>query len=268
MTPALAKWHKYRAVGIITVKQQLHYRVDFVVRALFLLLILFIFIHLWKAAYASSGADTIEGFALNQIIWYLVFAEAVTMACPQLCIRIEEEVKQGEVAVRLIRPIAYNGFHYMTYLAEAGVRFVVQLAAGSAIAWAYMGPPAFGLGWAGLAALLPGAFTVAFLLNLAVALLAFWVEETRGMEFVLQKLNFTVGGMLLPLELMPDWLERVCGWLPFQAVLYFPARTGVAFDGGRLAAFLLMQWGWAAALAVLGAFIYRRGVRKLNVNGG
>jgi ABC-type uncharacterized transport system, permease component len=156
MTPALAKWHKYRAVGIITVKQQLHYRADFVVRALFLLLILFIFIHLWKAAYASSGADTIEGFALNQIIWYLVFAEAVTMACPQLCIRIEEEVKQGEVAVRLIRPIAYNGFHYMTYLAEAGVRFVVQLAAGSAIAWAYMGPPAFGLGWAGLAALLPG----------------------------------------------------------------------------------------------------------------
>jgi len=141
MTPALAKWHKYRAVGIITVKQQLHYRVDFIVRALFLLLILFIFIHLWRAAYASSGSETIEGFALNQIIWYLVFAEAVTMACPQLCVRIEEEVKQGEVAVRLIRPIAYNGFHYMTYLAEAGLRFIVQLAAGSAIAWAYMGPP-------------------------------------------------------------------------------------------------------------------------------
>jgi len=74
--------------------------------------------------------------------------------------------------------------------------------------------------------------------------------------------------MLLPLELMPDWLERACGWLPFQAVLYFPARTGVAFDGGRLAEFVLVQWGWAAALAVLCAFIYRRGVRKLNVNGG
>lgn len=143
MMTVLAKWHKYRAVGILSVKQQLQYRVDFVVRALFLLLILFIFIHLWKAAYASSGTEAIEGFALNQIIWYLVFAEAVTMACPNLCVRIEEEVKQGEVAIRLIRPIAYNGFHYMTYLAEAGVRFVVQLAAGSAIAWAYMGPPAF-----------------------------------------------------------------------------------------------------------------------------
>ncbi|WP_296978686.1 ABC-2 family transporter protein [Thermobacillus sp. ZCTH02-B1] len=144
----------------------------------------------------------------------------------------------------------------------------MQLAAGSAIAWAYMGPPAFGWGWAGFCALLPGAFTVAFLLNLAVALLAFWVEETRGMEFVLQKLNFTAGGMLLPLELMPDWLERVCSWLPFRAVLYFPARTGVAFDGGTLARFLLAQWGWAAALALLCLFMYRRGVRKLNVNGG
>jgi len=268
MMTALAKWHKYRAVGVISVKQQLKYRVDFLMRALMLLFLMFIFIHLWSAAYASGGARAIEGFTLRQIIWYLVFAEAVTMACPWLCVRIENEVKQGEIAVRLIRPVSYAGFHYMTYMGEAALRFVVQLAAGSLIAWACVGPPAFGRGWAGFIALLPGAVTLMFLLNLSVALLAFWIEETRGLEFVLQKLNFTAGGMLLPLELMPDRLERICSWLPFRAVLYFPARMGTAFDGGMFRVFLLAQWGWIAALALVCMFIYRRGVRKLNVNGG
>jgi len=262
------KWGKYAAVGAVTVKQQLQYRLDFVFRAMFLLLILYVFIQLWRAAYGGGGNEVVAGFTLKMIVWYLVFTEAVTMACPPLCVKVEDEVKSGDIALRLIRPQSYVGFHYMTFVGEAAVRFTVQLAAGSAIAWAFMGPPSFGWGWAELAVLLPGALSVAFLLNMAVALCAFWVEETRGMEFVLHKLQFTVGGMLLPLELMPEWLQRICAWLPFQAMLYLPARAAVVPEPGLFAGYAAIQWAWAAALAAVCALVYRKGVRRLHVNGG
>lgn len=206
--------------------------------------------------------------SLKQIIWYLVVTEAVTLACPHLCQKIEDEVKNGDIAVRLLAPLSYVGYHYCAYAAEASLRFIVNLAIGSAIGWMLVGPPGFGAGWAGLAALVPGAITLAFILNMAIALCAFWVEETRGLEFVLQKLQFTVGGMLIPLDLMPHWLQRVCAWLPFRAVLYFPARSAVAFDVLKLAGFALIQAAWIGALAALVVWIYRKGVRKLNVNGG
>jgi ABC-2 type transport system permease protein len=262
------KRRKYEAVLRITLRHHLAYISDFLLRSAFLLFILYIFIQLWQTAFGGAGSSVVAGYTLKQIIWYLVFAEAITMACPQLCIKIEEEVKQGDIALRLIRPISYTGYHFIAYLGEAVLRFGVNLAAGSAIAWTFTGPPAFGAGWAGLAALAAGSFTVAFLLNFTIALCAFWVEETRGLEFVLQKLQFTAGGMLFPLEMMPDWLQRVCGWLPFQAVLYFPAKMVVAFDARLLVQYMAIQWAWAAALFGITILIYRAGVTKLNVNGG
>ncbi|AJY77864.1 ABC transporter permease [Paenibacillus beijingensis] len=264
------KLGKYTAVGKISLRQQFAYVTDFLLRSLFLLLILFVFMQLWRAAYAGVGAGhgTMAGFSLKQIIWYLVFTEAVTMACPHLCQKIEDEVKNGDIAVRLLTPLSYIGYHYFSYMAEAALRFIVNLAIGSAIGWLLVGAPQLGAGWAGMAALVLGALSLAFILNMTIALCAFWVEETRGLEFVLQKLQFTVGGMLIPLDLMPYWLQRVCAWLPFRAVLYFPARIGVAFDARLLAEFAAIQAAWIGALAAFVVWLYRKGVRKLNVNGG
>ncbi|MFC5651644.1 ABC transporter permease [Paenibacillus solisilvae] len=263
-----AKGLKAAAVWRITWRQQLAYKVDFFMRASFLLLILFVFVQLWSAAYDGDSTKVIAGFTLKQIVWYLVFTEALTMAGPPLCGRIEEEVKNGDIAVRLIRPLSYVGYHYISYLAEAYIRFFVHLFAGSVIGWLFVGAPSFGFGWVGLFTLSFGALTIAFLLHMTVALCAFWVEETRGMEFVLNKLQFTVGGMLLPLDLMPEWLQRICAWLPFQAVLYFPARTAVNYGNTALLQLFLIQAAWAALLTAAVMWMYKRGVGKLHVNGG
>ncbi|MFC5402503.1 ABC transporter permease [Cohnella soli] len=259
---------KMRAVARITARQQLVYKMDFVLRATFLLLILFVFAQLWTAAYAGDTEKTIAGFKLKEIVWYLVFTEAFTMAVPPLCARVEDEVKNGDIAIRLIRPFSYLGYHYSSFLAEAVIRLFIHLFVGSLIAWPIAGAPSFGQGWAGLAALSLGALTISFLLHAVVALCAFWVEEVRGMEFVLHKLQFTIGGMLMPIDLMPEWLQKVCAWLPFQAALYFPARTAVHFDGHVLLQEIGIQLGWVLLLVLAAMAIYRKGVKKLHANGG
>ncbi|WP_274651813.1 ABC transporter permease [Paenibacillus humicola] len=263
-----AAGRKIGAVARITLRHQLAYRTDFIVRASFLLLILFVFVQLWSAAYGGDGQLRIAGYTLKQIVWYLVFTEAITMAGPPVGTLIEDEVKNGDIAIRLIRPLSYIGYHYACYMAEAYFRFFIHLAVGAAVAWPLAGTPSFGYGWAALLALSFGAMTLAFLLSAAVALCAFWIEETRGLDFVLQKLKFTVGGMLLPLDMMPGWLQHLCAWLPFQAVLYLPARSAVDVSRAALPEQLVVQLLWIAAIAAVVSFIYRRGVKKLHVNGG
>lgn len=272
MTGKFAAWsasfRKAEAVARITARQQAAYKMDFLLRSCFLLMILFVFVQLWTAAYDGDAAKVIGGFTMKEIVWYLVFTEALTMGAPPLTARVEEEVKNGDIAVRLIRPMSYLGYHYSTFLSEVAIRFIVNLAVGCAIAWSYVGAPDFGFGWLSLLALAAGALTITFLLNAMVALCAFWVEETSGLQFVLQKLQFTIGGMLLPVDLMPDWLQRVCSWLPFQAALYLPARSAVHYDGLLLLRYAGIQAAWIAGLGVLVTIIYRRGAKKLHVNGG
>ncbi|WP_274361884.1 ABC transporter permease [Paenibacillus thermotolerans] len=266
--PVAAVMRKYPAVAHITLRNQLAYLLDFLVRTVFLIIILYIFLQLWSAVFAGEKEPVIAGYTFSQIIWYLIISEAVTLAFPSLAFRIEEEVKGGDVAYRLTRPIGYVGFHYASYLGEVVLRLGVNLLVGGALGVLVFGPPSFGFGWSAFVLVAVGALTVNFLLNMIVALCAFWVEETQGIEFVYKKLLFTVGGMMMPLEMFPGWLQEVCRWLPFQAVLYFPARTVTNFHPGELGGMLAVQWGWSAALAVVVAYMYRKGVRKLNVNGG
>jgi len=268
MRNAMTSLRKYPAVTRITLKHSFAYIADFCVRTAFLIIILYIFMQLWGATYAGEGEPTIAGYTFSDMVWYLIVAEAITIALPSLQAVVEQDVKSGDVAYRLTKPMNYVGYYFAWYNAEVLLRTTVNLIAGGALGLLVFGVPDFGFGWLAFLVMAFGAFTVNFLLNMIVALCAFWVEETIGLEFIYKKLLFTAGGMLMPLDMFPLWLQDICRWLPFQAVLYFPASTVTNFDAAKLPGMLAMQWGWAAVLAAVVAWMYGRGVRKLHVNGG
>ncbi|SDN01267.1 ABC-2 type transport system permease protein [Paenibacillus sp. yr247] len=259
---------KYAFIGKITLRNQFAYVADFIIRSLFLLLILYIFLQLWQTTFHGEGTETIAGFSFKQIMWYLVITEAMILACPSLCSRIEEEVKSGDIVFKFVRPVSFVVFHYVEYMSEAAIRFVVNATIGGILGLIIIGPPAFGFGLVWLPIVVWFGFTVNFMLNMVLALCSFWVEETRGLEFVYNKFLFTIGGMLMPLELFPDVLQRVGYWLPFQAIVYIPAKTAVAFDANKLAGALTTQLIWVLFIGVIVSMVYRKGVKKLNVNGG
>ena len=92
------------------------------------------------------------------------------------------------------------------------------------------------------------------------AALAFWLRDTRSAWFIYQKLVFVLGGMLLPLEVLPRGLELTAKILPFAAFAYAP---------GRLAAghvepwWLAVQVAWLVVLTVAAAAVFRAGERRL-----
>lgn len=264
----LLKPSKYVFIGRITLRNQLAYAADFLIRSIFLLLILYIFMQLWRTTYEGTGTATIAGYTLRQMMWYLIFTESVILASPGLTVKVEEEVKSGDVAFKLIRPVNFVVFHYMEFMSEAAIRLAVNLLLGAAIGLLLVGLPPLGPGLLWLPLLAFGGLTVNFTLLMLLALTSFWIEETSGLAFVYNKILFTVGAMLMPLELFPEALQQASRWLPFRTVVYFPAKTAVAFEPGQLAGMLAVQWGWALLLGAGVWAVYRRGVKKLNVNGG
>jgi ABC-2 type transport system permease protein len=259
---------KYGAIGRITVKNQLAYVTDLLVRTLFLLVILYVFVQLWTATYAGEGTAIIGGYRFDELIWYLIFSESLVMAVPRVHITVENEVKTGGIAYLLTKPMSYILYRYAEFAGEFTVRLIINLLVGSVLGIALFGLPDFGWGWAGFAVVAAGAMTLNYIIRMLLSLCAFWVEETQGLVFVYDKLLFTVGGMLMPLELLTGTLREAVGWLPFQTMIYFPVKTVVQFDAGRMAEMLGLQLLWGLALGAALWLTYRRGVTKLNVNGG
>ena len=94
---------------------------------------------------------------------------------------------------------------------------------------------------------------------------AFWIRDARSTWFLYQKLVFILGGMLMPLQVLPGWLHALAGALPFMAMAYAPARLASGHLDPQL---LVVQLAWLAVLAGAAAAVFGAGERRLQVVGG
>lgn len=236
---------------------------------MFLIIVLFIFTQLWETTYSVTGKQTIAGYRLETLIWYLVFTEAIVMAFPRLLDKVEQEVKNGDIAYFLNRPLSYVGYHYSTFMAEAVLRVIVHLLVGGMLIFAIYGSIPWSLTSLPIGLLLTiGALTLQFFIMMSLSLGAFWIEEVRGYEIVYSKFVMILGGMMVPLDIFPGWLEQVARLLPFQNIVYTPASFAVGMASQSVGAAVSSQMLWILIFGSLTVFIYQMGVRRLHVNGG
>jgi hypothetical protein len=95
---------------------------------------------------------------------------------------------------------------------------------GAIVAFLTAGPPPQAAALALAAPSLVLAVTCNIVAQHAFAGIAFWLRDAGSAWFLYQKLVFVLGGMLIPLEALPGWLEGTASVLPFRAMSYASAR--------------------------------------------
>lgn len=220
---------------------------------------------LWRAA-AEQGGGTLAGYAAGALVWYIAGSEAATVALDLRMIeRTGEDIASGAVVVELLRPVSTLGMRIATELGRSLPRLAFCIVAGTL----------FGLVTTGGIPSLPAAALAVPALLLAVtcntlaqhafAAASFWVRDARSAWFLYQKLVFLLGGMLIPIEVFPSWLQTAARALPFVAMSYVPARLLAGFFEPWL---LALQLGWLVVLGVAAAAAFAAGERRVQAVGG
>jgi ABC-2 type transport system permease protein len=258
---------KYATVFGIAGRDQLFYLSSYMMRGIFFLIILFIFFSLWRVIYGASG--TIAGFTITQTLWYLTFTETIEMSQTRLFTPISDEVKDGTVAYSLGRPYSYVWYWISRGMGENLVKMVPLLLIGFVMGTALVGP------LPGYFAALPfglvtvvGGILLGTMLQVFVGLLAFWFEEVTPFWWILQKLTFVIGGLFLPIDFYPEWLQRIAQALPFAFMAYWPGSTWANFSNERFLTTIIGQAMYTLAFSLLTWVTFRSAVRKLHVQGG
>lgn len=247
------------AVTKISVRTNLAYPGEVLGRTVFLFVILYIFLKLWQA----TGVNAAE------MLWYVAFTESIYMSAPRLAQLVDEDVRSGSISLRLLKPMSYPLYCLSNNLGERLVRFIFNLAISSLIAYVLVGPLHLSINslWMAPVALL-GAFILDGIGHLLVGLAAFWLEDTSGIFLIYTRLMMILGGMLLPLELFPDWLKKIVIFLPFPYLIYGPAHL---FTNASFSAFWQVMAGLAGNILIfslLAAFVYRIALRRISSHGG
>ncbi|MEM9134680.1 MAG: ABC-2 family transporter protein [Actinomycetota bacterium] len=232
--------------------------------AAFYVLVTTVLAQLWKAAAASLGGE-IVGYTAVALVWYIAATEMAVNSIPiHLIPEIGDDITTRRIEVELLRPTSVMAVRVAHTVGRVLPRLALLTVIGVPLAWALGGAPPRPIT---LLLLLPSlvlAMTLNVVLQHAFAALSFWFGEAKSGWFLFQKLVFVGGGMLLPLEVLPQGVAGVARYLPFAAVAYAPGRLS---SGHVEPWWLAVQAGWLVVVGGLTAALFTGGLAHMQRQG-
>ena len=228
-----------------------------------------IYLVVWSTIARSQGG-VVDGytpgdFAAYYIVWTLVRNMNIVFTPYGW----EWRIREGQLSGDLLRPV--HPIHY-DIAGFAGWKFVViilwlPIAAVLTLLFHPMLNPT-GLEVAVFAVAIWGAYLIRIMNLWVLGMVTFWTTRVSALYETYFVIELLLSGRLVPMTLMPTWVQHLARFLPFEWTFGFPIEALVGnLSTSQLLFGLGMQVFWTAVGAVLVAIVWKRGIRRYSAVG-
>ena len=251
------------------------YRVNWIFLMLGNILSCFISYFLWTAIYGSSDNPSMNGFTMPQMVVYifLMFLTS-TLINSGGTYDIGEEIRDGSIAMRILKPVSYNATFLFQELGNklmtvcilivpmvAGVEIVrynltdeVQFKILSFILYI-------------LSCIL--AYLINFFFNICFGFIAFVIKYLWGANMMKNCIVGFLSGQIIPLAFFPEIVEKIFLLLPFSSLTYTPVMIYMEmYTGTKMLGYMGLQLFWVLFFWGLSKYLWSVSIKHLTVQGG
>ena len=261
---------KYLFIFKSEVMSNLQYITNILVGFIGYFLMLYIFLNLWGFIYSDS-TELINGYNYSQMIWYVIVTEVIwsVLGGRKMCARISEDVKMGNIAYNINKPYSYIGYILSTNLGTCAIKAIIYIILGILVGFIFLHtfPTLSFLSILAILLTFVFAIVISILLISAIGLISFFIEDSSPLYWIYSKFILVIG-TIFPIEFFPLWARSFLRYSPIYVVSYGPARLFVNFSWDDFVLVLISQIIYIIISYMICALIYRKGVKRLNVNGG
>ena len=250
--------------------EQWQYRANLIMYLLYWLVSPIIYLAVWTSIARTRGS--VNGFTANDFVTYYMVLLIVDQITSNIIIHIfAYKIQDGTLSGELIRPI----HPILTTALVNTVAFKVLTIMGLIPVWIILfllfRPDFSHVSLVGVLLSIPAmvlGFTIGFLLSAAITCAAFWTTRVYSIHEFYFALIQLFSGQFVPLTLMPDVIQNIARFLPFQLLIYFPIQLIL----GRLTPPQIIEgFGvglfWLAVSVVVFQRVWRGGVRQFSAVG-
>ena len=267
---ALRSLVDFYATGMRTaVQSQFQYRVANYFWMVGMLAEPVIYLVVWTTVARAQGGElngiTAGQFAAYYIVWTLVRNMNIVFTPYGW----EWRIRDGQLSGLLLRPL--HPLHYdLAYFAGWKVVVIVLwLPVAGILALAFR--PELSPNVAQVAAFalaIWGAYLIRSMFLWLLGMLSFWTTRVSAVFEVFFVGELLLSGRLVPMQLMPEWVQGLAGFTPFYWTFGFPIEALVAdLDGRTLVEGLLLQALWTLIGLGLVLVAWRYAVRRYSAVG-
>lgn len=267
------KLKTYLPFAINAFQRNLSYRANVVIFILGEAMVLAVTYYLWKAVYGSSTNSIINGFSLNEMIIYVLVSFITSLIISaDILSDIYREVKDGSIAINLIRPISYEkrmifqGLGNVMY--NFVVIFIISFIAITILYYKYTGSlNLFNIIFYFLSMIL--GILINLYYSYAFGLISFKITNMWGLSQIAGAISQLLSGALIPIVFFPKGIQVIFNFLPFSSMIYTPTMIYLGkLTGFELIKAIGIQVIWLGIVIVIARTMWSTLIKRLTILGG
>ena len=228
-------------------------------------------VFLWRALFGDSY--TVAGVTLAQMMTFLVISRLVSQGISLKTGRVfEERMKSGDISLDMVRPSDPRLLASAQAAGESMVNILLEGLPVFLVAIVIVGgilPPETGLHFMLFMISVTLAIILSIVFQMLVGLAAFWFLSVWLLDWVLRFFLALFSGGIVPLWFMPQWVQHVAVWLPFQAMHFTPIQIYLGrYSVEESIMAIGVQVIWIILLYLVQKMLWWRGVHRIVVLGG
>jgi ABC-2 type transport system permease protein len=254
----------YRATARIAIAIQFQYRARNVMSLAGFLTEPVVYLAVWTAV-ANARGGSVGGYTPGTLAaYFIVWTFVRNMNVVFTPYGFEWRIRTGEMSGALLRP-AHPIHNDLAYFAGwKVVWFVMWLPIGAALVLLFrptLHPEALEI--AVFAVAIWGAYLIRSLFQWLIGLVTFFTTRVAALFEIYIVAELMLSGRLVPMSLMPPWVQTVANFAPFKWTFGFPIEALVGQLGTRaLLLGLATQLLWIGIGVGLLALVWRAAVRR------
>lgn len=216
---------KYIELMKLQMKEVMEFRANWYLSILAEVLPLPILLLLWMTAFKESGSR--YGYNTSTIITYYIISRMISAWIPSVWYEIVLALRTGGLDTFLLKPVSYLGYwscrQFTTnvfYSVENAIIAVVLSIFFSR--YFYIQTDGYYLILMLISLIL--SFILAYLIDFVLSMTAFWLENSSGIKSIYFLIMTFLSGQIVPLNVLPDFIQRITSKLPFYYINFFPVQ--------------------------------------------
>jgi ABC-type uncharacterized transport system permease subunit len=263
---------KYLTLTRAGIIEALSFRVSYIVTILGNLVYLIVIYYLWKAIYASSSTDVVNGMTFTDTMIYLVLATALSSFFEVYLVwQIGRNIQSGKIILDIIKPMEFQIYTFFYVSGNYVVAFIATFLPTFILVYFLTGGAiAIGTNLVFFIVSIIMGLIINFCIDFFVATICLFTQSTWGINIMKEVIILFVSGATIPIAFFPEPLKTIVGYLPFQAIyntpLLFLVDESLTMD--KSIKMLLVQLFWVFFVILASRLFWKKSIKIMTVNGG
>ncbi|MGN0401294.1 MAG: ABC transporter permease [Acetatifactor sp.] len=249
--------------------QKSAYRFNHLMSILNTIIRIFIFWEIYRTLY--GGRTEVDGITMSMVTTNFILSMGLEAVFGVDDYYLPNRIRDGSIATELLLPVSFHGRMLASNLGNALFQLIFHFTPAFAVTVLAIGMEAPASPFVFLAFLFSAllGYGVLFGISFLMQMLSFWLLNVWAIMTIKNVFVNVLSGAMIPLWFMPDWMRGIIRFSPFSSIYFTPVQIYLGQLCGREILFRFATQGfWIAVLLVSGAVLWKKGQRKLVVQGG